>query len=265
MTTEPPPPPEPPTLELVQLQEERALSRFERSDSAATIQKLAEQDIILLLQLQSFDPGSSEWLTLKAALIEYGYTVFTGWGISGLLRQRAVVHRGTRNAHRIPENLYLTADEAAGLAGELMITVVESFRHKVLAAGKWDANQGASLKTFFVGWCLMHLPDCYLRWNRLERSTGWTESLDDPSFTPGPMTLRDPTAQTARDAEARIELELAISFIDDDLVVQMFRLQVEGLGLDAIGEVLGLTEPVVRTRMTRARARMRKWRTDRAS
>lgn len=193
------------------------------------------------------------------ALIEYGYAVFTGWGISGLLHQRAAAHKGTPGANRIPETLRLDPDDAMSLAGELIVTVIDTFRAKVLAKGKWSELGGASLKTYFVGWCLMHLPDTYVRWNRRERSGGRAESLDDPTADLSKARVVDLAAVTDLQAEARIELEIAVAAVDDPQIVQMFQLQAAGYALEAIAEILDVTESVVRTKMSRARIRMRKW------
>lgn len=145
------------------------------------------------------------------------------------------------------------------LASELIVTVIDTFRAKVLAKGKWSERGGASLKTYFVGWCLMHLPDTYVRWDRRERSGGRAESLDDPTADLSKARVLDLAAVTDLQAEARIELEIAVTAVDDPQVVQMFRLQAAGYALEAIAEILDVTESVVRTKMSRARIRMRKW------
>src|SRR3546814_20667587 len=145
MTTSPPPPStkrSPPRV--VQLEDGRVLSLFETSDAAVALERLVERDIILLLQLQAFDPESKEWHELMCALIEYGYAVLTGWGVSGLLHQRAATHKGTPGAHRLPATLRLDPAEAMSLAGELLVSALASFHSKVPAAGQCSARGRAS-------------------------------------------------------------------------------------------------------------------------
>lgn len=237
-----------------------SLDPFESSPSAVRLQRVAESEILLRLQLTGFDPNSDDWRELMHALIEYGWAVFTGWGISGTLRRQVAAHNGAKGAHLIPEGLRLDPDDAAGLATELMLHVIDLFRSKVLAKGRWSQDGGASLKTYFVGWCLMHLARVYVAWNKHERVDGRVPSFDDPTKRTLQTSAKAKDRTPAQAADTRLELEAVVALIDDPEVVRMFELQAAGYELEAIAEVLGTTEGVVRTKMTRARKRTKGWR-----
>jgi hypothetical protein len=137
------------------------LAEFESQQAADRLRRLAEdQELINSLQWISFDRTSEEWRKLAQALIEYGYSVFVGWAVAGVLYQRAHAS-DVQGLQHLPEGLRLRPNEAHGLAVTLLVERVESFRMKVLATHKWSSRGGASLKTYFVGWCLFGLPGAY--------------------------------------------------------------------------------------------------------
>ncbi|WP_339017337.1 hypothetical protein R3O64_04055 [Corynebacterium hesseae] len=49
----------------------------------------------------------------------------------------------------------LTPDEVEEIAEDIVVESVLVFREDALVGGKWSPTGGASLKTFFVGRCLM--------------------------------------------------------------------------------------------------------------
>ena len=66
------------------------------------------------------------------------------WGVTGLLREKAVAHaggRGVRGASKIPEAQRLVRDDVDELAVELMFVAVAKFRTKTLL----NPNPGTTL------------------------------------------------------------------------------------------------------------------------
>lgn len=246
---------------------ERSLSRVEDRLAARRMQKLQnDHDLLMHLQLSSFDVTSPEWTLFQNVLVEYGYSVFVGWGISGELRRRAAAHgrNGVWGLNKLPEGLILKPEQAHELAAELVMVSIVQFREKTLMnpdpARRWTVQGGASLKTFFVGRCLMELPDVYTKVrNHLDGGPGTSRapvghehpSLRQlrPSTPPSAhSTGHGHTHYAALDAVAVAEMESA-----DPRTVSMFRLQLAGYELAEIGEILGCTEGVVRTTMYRFR------------
>lgn len=101
----------------------RELGEFEHLDPAKRLERIAEHEIITLLQLQRFDPTTSEWLTVARALVEYGYAVFRAWVGVGVVRTMAASHAGGRGViglSKIPEGLRLDDDDAHALIASTM-------------------------------------------------------------------------------------------------------------------------------------------------
>lgn len=231
------------------------LAEVEDPSAAARLAQLqADHEIIVELQLLEFDPDSDPWKEFATVLAEYGYGVFKGWLICGVAHQIAAGHaggRGVRGLSKLPESLQLDSDDAHALAAELIEVSIEAFRSKTLLhknpTKRWSPTGGASLKTFFIGRCLMELPDAFEKWDRRER-----------------RTLRPP--DTGHDSQAR---QQAIERLDDvfdgaePLIRPMFELHDQKYTYAEIADMLSagtgrtITTSKVRTDMSRFRATAR--------
>ncbi len=88
------------------------LVEFEATKAAEHLARLvADKDLVETLRWLSFDGTSEEWGKLAHALVEYGYSVFKGWFITGVVHQRAMA-RGIRGISKIPGGLRLNRDDA---------------------------------------------------------------------------------------------------------------------------------------------------------
>jgi len=227
------------------------LVEFESNAAAERLGRLAaDRELVQTLQWLSFSRESEEWGKLAYALVEYGYSVFKGWFITGVAVERAKA-RHVRGITRLPAILKLDQDDAHALAADLMVDAVEVFRAKVLARNKWDAERGATLKTYFVGHCLFQLPDVYKRWRR-------DEDLVPVSFElTRDLEQRGELAEVGTRAVESVRLEAVIDLIDNPETIAMFELFSAGFSYDEVADMLDVTEAVVRTRLSRARAAVR--------
>jgi len=226
---------------------------FEQKRAAQHLERLADAQIVLTLQLQQFDSRTPEWGTFARALAEYGFEVFRAWGRAGVLRQMVARHGGVMGLSRLPEGLTLDEDDADALSAELNMTSIETFRRTLMnPARTWRLDGGASLKTYYVGRCLLDLPVVYYRWRKREAPLNAVD-IDGVDADPTPR-VEPPSVQADRRAKI-------VALIPDSLTRSMFVLQDEGYSLTEIAEMLSagtgenVTESMVRTRMTRARVR----------
>jgi len=63
-------------------------------------------------------------------------------------------------------------DDRLEIAVETTARALKYFLGEVLVPGKWDHSRGATLKTFFVGACLLQFPNEYDRWAGEQRRWG---------------------------------------------------------------------------------------------
>jgi DNA-directed RNA polymerase specialized sigma24 family protein len=245
------------------------LARVEDRGAARRVQKLQDDSNLLWhLQLSDFDVASPEWRMFQNVLIEYGYSVFVGWRITGQLRRRAAAHGrgGVFGLNKLPEGLLLSREDAHDLASELMLVAIIRFREKTLMhpdpSRRWSVTGGASLKTYFVGRCLMELPDVYSKvrdqtdiWSIPPVASVGDEHPSLRQLRPTTRSTVDSTGHDHTDQAAFDALEVRALEAADPVAVAMFRLKSAGYSYVEIAEILGSTEGIVGTTMTRFRGR----------
>lgn len=155
-----------------------------------------------------------EWDRLNDILARYGYSVLRAWigdgtvfsRIDGLLRIRLAPATELRD----------DPDAAAELAGLTVAVAIRAFRDQLEHGSAWDPRRGASLRTYFIGQCLMRFPNEYRRWLREHRAgaclTPAIHTPDLPDPRPGPdqaATLHLDALSVLAEAPVRTRAALA--------------------------------------------------------
>lgn len=192
-------------------------------------------------------------------IAKYGWAVIRGWIYKNQIRSE--VKRKGFGALEPEPRVGSMIEDAESLADETVVLALNAFRDKVLVPGKWDPAKGASLRTFFVGQCLLQFSNVYKRWRR-EELRSYTEPQAPPAavwadeFEEGPSTPVAPDASEA--ALAKDELRRAFGSIKDERVRSAFYLSVtHGFTHAEIGEKLGMTAKAVESAIARARQQVR--------
>jgi hypothetical protein len=144
--------------------------RAPRSDPGGPAPRLRHEDARLVdaLAREGFDPRGRTWQRLAHALIDYGYGVLLGkLAVPGEIN-RTARGLGVRGMAKLPPDLWLEGDRALELTTIVLTRSVPKF-HQTLAQRRWDPAGGASLASFFIGRCLLELPDTYQLWRRQTR------------------------------------------------------------------------------------------------
>jgi DNA-directed RNA polymerase specialized sigma24 family protein len=134
------------------------LAEFDGEESAQRLARLAgDRELAAHLALHGYE--GPEWLEFAETIAAYGLQVMKAWIATGLVfprcAQRGVKLQPQRFDH----------DDAQELADETVVRAIQGFKRTVLMKNKWDPKRGASLKTFFVGQCLLRFRDVLERWN----------------------------------------------------------------------------------------------------
>lgn len=99
------------------------------------------------------------WDRFANALARYGYQVIWSWVRTGLIFQRCREKGLGRYLYNgRPE---LKPEDVDEIAQDTVVGALRSFRDRVLIPGKWDPSKGATLKTFFIGACLIEFLGVY--------------------------------------------------------------------------------------------------------
>ena len=226
----------------------RDLVEFETLAEAEYLERLAADDeLVRFLQLSGFDLRTREWQSFARALAEYGYAVFRAWFGTGEIVRR-LARRGVHGRESLPSPLTVADDAVLELAAELVVRAIRSFRTNILLNGRWRADGGATLKTYFVGHALFLFPETFRQWHR----ANGLEAVFDPNEPPV-----EPVASPATDlTDTRLVVADMLAVLPL-LTRRMFELQFTGRDVREIAEELGVSASRVKTDMHRARKRMR--------
>lgn len=210
----------------------------------------ADADLFESLRADGFTgPG---WDYFANELARYGLAVISAWIRKGLIHTRCGA-RGIR-ATRLDPAVAGDRTAVASIANETVAEALVMFRDDVLARGKWDPAKGASLRTYFIGACLLRYPNA---------ATGWVRQHHHPEQSDDPTVLM-----------ARIEPGAALPPVEDDVIRSLTAQEIlrgatneraaRTLALDACGYAraeiaadLGISEASVASILKRERARAR--------
>lgn len=162
---------------------------------AADVDRLAgDLDLYNTLALTQFSGADYEYFANELA--RYGLAVIGSWVRSGLIYGKCR-DRGLGGL-AAPE-WDLDAQDVDELTNLTVGLAVVKFRETVLLKKKWDPRKGASLRTFFIGQCLIRFANIYRTWCGQQQRARATEELADemhPHVRPHDRALDDMLAQT---------------------------------------------------------------------
>lgn len=226
--------------------------RTEHLSAAERVDRLAaDYDLVTGLAFARFE--GPDYDRFATELARYGLAVITGWIRRGLILARCR-ERGFGGLPEPPAGAFEDPDVVNELANETVGKALHHFRDDVLMTGRWDHRQGASLRTFFIGQCLIRFANIYRQWLKTECRRGYTltdhamvEALDRRR-TIGPEDRVVDLAETQR----------ALGAIKNPLVRRALVLFAAGVSHQEIGQQLGVTDKAVERMIANERTRMRK-------
>lgn len=126
----------------------------------------------------------------------YGIAVVMAWTRTGEIFEKC---RAKGRPLRASE-LQWSRDDRLEIAIETTARALNYFLNEVLRPGKWDHNRGATLRTYFIGACLLQFPNAFELWATEQRR--WTRLHDgedalDETVGRGDPQWADPTGNAA--------------------------------------------------------------------
>ena len=170
-----------PTLWLLDQDEAEPADRLDRlSEDFKWINDLA---------LAGFE--GAQWEFFAEELAKYGMGVIGGWMRTGVIWVRCR-DRGFGGLPALSRPF--TQDEIEELTGETVAKALNHFKFDVLMKRKWDYRRGASLRTYFVGQCMIRFANIYRRWWGNEVRSGHALLADDPHLNKKSPSIESPAA-----------------------------------------------------------------------
>lgn len=221
-----------------------ALNRFANEPSARNIDRLlADRELLTAMGFESFaGPATTE---LQNALIEYGYAVMGAWLDPKTDRLYLEANARGFGIAQFELRRLFTDDHRNDLRVEVVITSVPSFLAEVLAKGRWDHRRGASIKTFFIGWCVMQFRNIFRKFVKAHEH----DFVQRAEFPAGVLSIESERPESALTAqETRREL---LALIADEKTRALIALRADGYTNEEIADLLELSVGAVESRWHR--------------
>lgn len=209
----------------------------------------ADNELVQILAFGNFE--GREWEYFSTELAKYGMAVIGGW-----MRRRLILSRcKSRGFGGLPElGREFTDDEIEELTGETIAKALVHFRRDVLMKQQWDYRKRATLRTYFVGQCLIRFANIYRRWHGGETRNRY--DLTDDSDTLADFSPR----AVAGDLQAidRTIIAEALSTVKDPRVKKAMMWKAGGRTYAEIAVELEVTEKAVERMLANEWERQRK-------
>jgi hypothetical protein len=182
-------------------------------------------DIELATRLMFAGYDGLEWIEVANRLAAYGLRVMLAWILDGTV----AAHCKGRSLAGPWSMRCRDRVEADSLASDTVSTALMHFRDDVLKPGRWSADRGASLSTYFIGQCLIRWSNVFWAWERSNRRVQLTDGSDVDR-----LMQSDGTSQVLD----RLQAEAILDHYPP-LVGRVIRLRSEGYAWEEIAELTG--------------------------
>lgn len=218
-------------------------------DLADNVDRMAG-DVNLVTDLALEKYQGPLWDYFSNELAKYGIAVIRSWIGRGLIYERCK-NKGLGGLSVLGRPF--TDDENEELTGETVAKALAHFRTDVLMRNKWDSRRGATLRTYFIGQCLIRFANIYRRWRAGENRNRYalTDDAEVLDFLGG--SARGPEDQVV----AGVTASVAMSTVKNPRVRLVMHMTAQGWSQADIAEFLGITEKAVERMLANERARLK--------
>ncbi|NEA24572.1 hypothetical protein [Actinomadura bangladeshensis] len=139
---------------------------------------------------------------------------------------------------------------------ETVAAALRFFMERVLPQGRWDPTKGASLRTFFVGACLLHFLNIYNAWFNCQDRWGKVTELGrgveqaELERRADEVCFDDPTGETTLRRELR---RVALTKIRDPDTRRAAEMIMSGALIKDAAATIGVTPKALESRLYRIR------------
>lgn len=208
---------------------------------------LGDAELVARLQWAGF--AGPDYDRFAEELARYGLAVLTSWMFHRTIFEK-VKQRGFGGLPALPDSDW-DSDDRQQLAADTVVLALSRFRDRVLVPHKWDHTRGATLKTFFIGQCLMCFANFYRSWHK-------SRVEDEQRLRPLPENADQWLARdrrVAHDVVLSDELRLGLQQLDERTRVVLY-LTALGYQQQEIAVKLGCTAKAVEMIIRRHRNRL---------
>lgn len=205
-------------------------------------------DLALLAVLAAADFTGPVWSRFAEGLARYGHAVVMAWLRTGEM----FVQCRRKNCRLSPPPSWCGEDDWVSMASDTVVKAIPAFREQGLRQGGWRPDGGASMKTYFLGACVLTFPNVYRKWCTEQQALRRLELVPWPDDVAcGVSTTEDPGEVVT----TRARLRDGFNSMPDDRTRVSVLLHGYGYSNAEIADLLGTTPGAVKQVLARQRDR----------
>jgi DNA-directed RNA polymerase specialized sigma24 family protein len=230
--------------------DESDLSEFDKDRSDYLRRLEVDASIVNELRGEGFEGPKYEYFANELA--KYGIAVIRAWVRQGVIFAK-VRSKGFGGLAEAPRQILRDKDTAEELALLCVADALRTFRIYVLLPNKWDPKKGASIRTYFIGQCLIRFPNIYRKW--------LSETVDTvPAVVVAQEQYRltDRGGSIEQSVQIRAEVETVLAKIGKPRTQEIFVLFGAGYTQGEIAATLNVSVKTVEMAIANERKRQQK-------
>lgn len=189
----------------------------------------------------------------ETELAKYGIAVMTAWIRTHQVFTKARA-RGVGGLPMPIDDALHDHDTASSLAGETVATALVNFREYVLIPGRWTPEKGASIRTYFIGQCLLRFANIYRAWFKSSYyPDGWGHQVELEIDEHG-----SPYEHVETATEQKVAVDALLARVKNPQVREALVLRGAGHTTEGIAKMLGTTKKAVEMMIRNERNRQNK-------
>jgi DNA-directed RNA polymerase specialized sigma24 family protein len=207
-------------------------------------EEVPDADVELRDRLQATGCTGPAWDYVASELAHYGWSVMSAWLRTGMIAQKCL-----QKGRRVELPADWTVDDREDLVATAVANGMEIFR-QALIDDRWKPERGASLKTYFLGGCILAFPNALRQWRndrqRYNRAAV-TYALHEVTVS---RSMVEPF-----DVVDAIDALRALTRDENERTQAIRRLRFDNYTPAEIAEILGMTTGAVKAALIRMRHR----------
>lgn len=161
-----------------------------------------DADLVLDMSLEGF--AGPVWTAFANELARYGLAVLGSWMATGVIYKQCA-EKGRRIGSL---GRPFSEEEIVDLANLTVAEAIAFFKDRVLKRHRWDPAKGASLRTYFIGQCVLRYPAVYRRFRTGLQNQSPLLRDDESAPDPAGPAWEQPEHRVITGAEAARHLKV---------------------------------------------------------
>jgi DNA-directed RNA polymerase specialized sigma24 family protein len=205
-------------------------------------------DLALLAALAAVDFTGPVWARFADGLARYGHAVVMAWLRTGEM----FVQCRRKSCWLSPPPSWCGEDDWVSMASDTVVKAILVFQDQGLRQGGWRPDGGASMKTYFLGTCVLTFPNVYRKWCTEQKTLRQLDLVPWPDDVACAVSSAEDPGELAM---LRARLREGFNSMPDDRTRGAVLLHGYGYSNKEIADLLGTTPGAVKQILARQRDR----------